>query len=122
MDARTYLVGKGLAKPGRGRFSTAAKAELERAMREDGLKFGNATTTGESGIVVSKARANVEPEDLEPAEPLWHHHKAVDADGNAVSMNNVCMHCSYSLPWCGCAQPMAIGKSGHYVEVNIVPA
>jgi len=34
MNKRDYLVSKGLAKPGKGRFSAAAKAALEKAIAE----------------------------------------------------------------------------------------
>lgn len=39
MTRREYLASKGLAKLGRGKFSAAAIAELDRARREDGIIF-----------------------------------------------------------------------------------
>lgn len=38
MTEREYLVSKGLAKPGRGRYSAEAKAELEKA-KSEGMTF-----------------------------------------------------------------------------------
>lgn len=47
-NARSYLVGLGLAKPGRGKFSSAAKDALSKAMSE-GITF---TDWPKAGTVV----------------------------------------------------------------------
>ena len=43
---REYLVSLGLAKPGRGRFSTEAKAALQKA-KESGVTFGKKADSGD---------------------------------------------------------------------------
>ena len=107
MNEREYLVSKGLAKPGRGRFSTAAKAELARA-RAAGIKIGASTEPSEKVIVEIPAMT-------------WPNHRAVTKGGEEISMKNACFTCSVSLSWCECGNPRALARTGGYQEVRIVP-
>ncbi len=107
MNEREYLVSKGLAKPGRGRFSAAAKAELVRA-RAAGIKIGESVQSTEKVV-------------LEIPAETWPNHRAVTADGTEVSMKNACFSCSVSLSWCECGNPRALSRTGGYQEVSIVP-
>lgn len=49
---REYLVSKGLAKPGRGKFSNAAKEAIAKA-EADGMKFSDGT--GATGILTKNS-------------------------------------------------------------------
>ncbi len=107
MNEREYLISKGLAKPGRGRFSNAAKAELERA-RAGGMKIGASQSAPSDTAVV------------EVPPYTWPNHKAVTLDGEEVSMANACLNCPTSLYWCECGKPQALASRGGYQEVRFV--
>src|ERR1700752_4403790 len=95
---RDYLVSKGLAKPGRGKFSNAAKEELAKAEKA-GVKFSDATgaapvrstekPTGNSGGGQSDQKSEptftpyLTPDEYRFPENDW---KSVGVDGKTYGM------------------------------------
>ncbi|QIN94194.1 Lsr2-like DNA bridging protein [Streptomyces phage Wakanda] len=67
MNKREYLISKGLAKPGKGRFSAAAKAALEQAVR-DGVKF---TEPEAKPVTARKPKAPKVVKEKAPAKELY---------------------------------------------------
>ena len=106
--AREYLIGKGLAKASRGKFSNAAKEELSRAMAQ-GMTFSDYADKGSTVRPVE--------ETYEIAEKTWPNGSAKFVEtGKKVSMNSACNSCGYSLSWCECPSPRVYSK-----EVTISP-
>jgi hypothetical protein len=100
--AREFLVGQGLAKAGRGKFSNVAKEALAAAI-EAGTEFSDYTIAGRT--------AKVEQETYEIAPMTWPNGSARFVDtGKKVSMNSACNSCGYSLSWCECASPRVYSK------------
>lgn len=115
--ARDYLVSKGLAKPGRGKFSNAAKDELARALSA-GTKFSdwpkNATgpvarptkSSGESKAAPVKASPTeslyISPSDFRFPEDEY---VAKGPNGEKYSMRECCNTCRVSLTNHACASP-----------------
>lgn len=125
MKARDYLVSKGLAKPGRGRFSAEAKAELVKAI-SGGKVFSDFVLDKPTGAVdkpmavASKPAPNVkEIQELAPYRYEEYTHKAVDATGGVHSLRSACFHCGYSLVVCWCPTPRVVTKEG-YADVSVV--
>lgn len=125
MKARDYLVSKGLAKPGRGRFSAEAKAELVKAISE-GRVFSDFIIEKPTGAVdkpvavAAKPAPNVkEVQELTSYRYDENTHKAVDANGNSYTVRSACFHCGYSLVVCHCASPRIVTKEG-YADVSVV--
>lgn len=115
---REYLVSKGLAKPGRGKFSNAAKVELSRAM-SSGMKFsddGNRSLTknrtGQNSVPESKPKAipasnpgdtaYIFPSDYRFPEAEY---VAVGPDGKRYTLRECCNTCMVSLTNHGCNTP-----------------
>lgn len=127
MNAREYLVSKGLAKPGRGKFSNDAKAELQRAM-SSGMTFDDYKPTGRV-VNAPKPRVEVEKTPKQKAEDSVYlpptdyrfpesEYKAVgrvDGVKHVWGMREVCSNCGYSLTNHGCNAPMVFG--GIAVEI-----
>lgn len=120
MKAREYLVSKGLAKPGRGKFSTAGIAELNAALGR-GQKF---TDYPKSDVVVTKPTG--EPVKVESADSdipyIPEYRYAEDAfvaievrDGKRVerSLRSACNHCRKSLVVCWCPSPIIVAHDGN---------
>lgn len=106
--AREYLIGKGLAKPGRGKFSNVAKEELAKAI-DAGTEFSDYTIAGRTG--------KTEEQSYEIAPMTWPNGRAVVKEtGKKISMKNACNGCGFSLNWCECPQPTVNMK-----EVVIFP-
>ena len=102
--ARDYLVSQGLAKPGRGRFSSEAKAALVEAIAS-GMTFTD--FVGE-GVVKEPS--------YDPAPMTYPNGTAAFKIGGKVSMKEACNGCGYSLYWCECHRPRVYGR-----EVVISP-
>ncbi len=100
MNKRDYLVSKGLAKPGRGKFSNAAKEALVKAESE-GMRFSD-STTGAPVVKSDKApevkkdgdSPYLSPDDFRFPEKEY---LARDADGKTYSMRECCNTCRVSL-------------------------
>jgi hypothetical protein len=101
--AREFLVGQGLAKPGRGKFSNVAKEALAKAI-EAGTEFSDYTIKGSS--------AKVEETSYETAPMTWPNGTARFVEtGKKVSMSSACNSCGYSLSWCECPSPRVYSKA-----------
>lgn len=124
--AREYLVEKGLAKAGRGKFSKVAHGALAEAIA-NGVKFSDYPKVGKPAPVksdtpkVEKAAGQkpVAPsgtaEILFPDEYRWPEaeYRAVSFDdGKKVvhGMAEVCNNCRVSLVMCACESPMIYGR------------
>lgn len=119
---REYLASLGLAKIGRGKFSTAAKEQLVKA-RAEGIKFSDEVVTevvkptGETTTEV-KTRAKTEPpawvspDEYRFPEGVW---QAVADDGTVYGMREACNTCGLSLCDHRCQTPIVLG-----VPVTIV--
>lgn len=100
--AREFLVGQGLAKAGRGKFSNVAKEALAEAIA-GGMEFSDYTIKGSS--------AKVEETSYETAPMTWPNGTArFKETGKKVSMSSACNGCGYSLNWCECATPRVYSK------------
>lgn len=122
MKARDYLASKGLAIAGaRGKFSNAAKAELDRVMGE-GMKFsdwpkvGTAPVPSKSGgPTKSSPVAQQSPGDspyLYPSDFRFPEAEyiAKDNKGNKYSMRECCNRCRVSLTNHMCDTPSVLGN------------
>jgi hypothetical protein len=112
---REYLVAKGLAKPGHGRFSVAAKEAIKIAINS-GTKFDYPGNEG-TGV------------DATP-EPRWDrpqgYYTFKNPDGTTFKRKHTeaCVVCSYSFQWCQCATPAQWaynGVLGEYAKLHAYP-
>lgn len=97
---REYLVSKGLAKPGRGRFSREAVAALERA-RQDGTVFDD--EDGSAGPEEGPAPTPYIPPRIRDY-PIKRDIKRVigyTSGGSKVS-SDICFKCSLHVKRCAC--------------------
>ena len=116
---RDYLVGLGLAKPGRGKFSNAAKDALAKAVA-DGVKFSDGEA--QSSPIVKPADTTPKPAPVgiaayrSPNEyrfPEGDYH--VVADGKlpfgikSLGLREVCQTCKLSLVDHRCNAPVVFG-------------
>lgn len=127
MNAREYLVSKGLAKPGRGKFSNDAKAELQRAM-SSGMTFDDYKPTGRVVTVRPKVEVvktpkekameseYISPSDYRFPESEYQAIGRVDGVKHVWSMREVCSNCGYSLTNHGCNAPMVFGGIAVQIE------
>ena len=113
---RDYLVGLGLAKPGRGKFSTAAKDALDKA-RAAGTKFSDEVTetpvptessdkTERVGKTAPTFTPYLAPSDFRFPESEY---KAKGGDGKTYGMRECCNLCRVSLVNHGCDNPTILG-------------
>lgn len=118
MKARDYLAGKGLAIAGaRGKFSNAAKAELDRVMGE-GMKFsdwpkpGTAPVPSKSGGPTKAVESPVDSPYLYPSDFRFPEgeYVAKDAKGKKYSMRECCNKCKVSLTNHMCNEPSVLGN------------
>ena len=104
MDKREWLISKGLAKPGRGRFSREALA----ALAESGLTFDSVTGINTDGI-----EYKLEPEapppsvamapdiNVPPIERDELTRKGLDDAGHVIEYST-CSRCHSSIIYCHC--------------------
>jgi len=148
MKAREYLVSKGLAKPGRGKFSKAAKEALEAAVAA-GQKFDDYADGKVTPKVVIKAKTPEEraainarklkesqeksaqinekraggSDVLEPAEPIYGDNVKFFAYVNGkktyTSNRNTCFHTGVSVQYCPCGSHQVIVGNGGYIPVQV---
>lgn len=100
---REYLVSKGLAQPGRGRFNKAALAELERA-RSSGTKFDDEKEAGSAdadpaGIALS-APGPLVVKSLPKVRDIQH--MIGFTDENTLVSSDICFKCSAHVTRCAC--------------------
>lgn len=118
---REWLVSQGLAKPGRGKFSNAAKEALAKAEAE-GIVFSDAAPT----TTAPKSDAQVAPvvksagdtPYLTPDEYRFPEaeYKAVGADGKTYGMREVCNTCRVSLVNHFCDSPTIYGNIAVHIR------
>jgi hypothetical protein len=111
---REYLVGKGLAKPGRGRFSREAKAALAAAVAE-GMIFTDTQTAPAPNIDQEPVEA---PKPKDTGVPLFRvggsDYKlrnvraltGLTEDGVTIAFDS-CSRCLGHLTLCSCKKPKA---------------
>ncbi len=123
MKARAWLVEKGLAKDGRGKFSNQAKIELDNAVAagqkfEDWPKGENAPVNKTNVAKAGKVEDSSErfSDYLYPSDFAWPEgeYKAM-AGKKEYSMREVCNNCRVSLVMCQCGSPTIHG--GIVVEI-----
>jgi hypothetical protein len=118
---REYLVGLGLAKEGRGKFSNVAKEALTKAKAE-GMTFKSTGPTRSSVPTVTStetAGGGQTPVKTDPAFTAYlspsdfrfpeAEYKAVGADGMTYGMRECCNHCRVSLVGHMCESPTILG-------------
>lgn len=122
---RDYLVGLGLAKPGRGKFSNAAKEALVKAEAE-GMRFSDAAPTAK--VVKADSTEQVEvksnPGDslyLYPADFRFPEEEYVavahlDGKRKEYSMRECCNGCRVSLTNHACNSPSILGNMAVKIE------
>lgn len=117
---RDWLVEKGLAKPGRGKFSTLAKQALVEA-RLLGIAFSDEVVTetvkptGETETVVkSKPKAEPtawkSPDEYRYPEATYIAHQMQDGKKVSVSLREACQTCGLSLCDHRCHTPIVLGQ------------
>lgn len=127
MKARDFLIEKGLAKPGRGKFSNEAKVVLKEALA-NGEKFSDwpkddiivSTDTGEKTV---KA---VDPTDIEYTfqsdypfpENRYRAFMRKDGKKVEVGMREVCNTCGVSLVAHYCQSPTILGTIPVTIEAR----
>lgn len=109
---RQYLIEKGLAKDGRGKFSNVAKEEIAKAINS-GLKFDD--PAGKTVVVVSKDENGNEVQttkriadvpdvpDPRPDRPCGYY-VFRNPDGSTFKRKHTeaCAKCHFSFQWCYC--------------------
>lgn len=123
MKARDYLVKHGLAKPGRGKFSNAAREALARAVEkgESFDDFPNKATTVVKPTGAPKPKVKAAP--VESAEvydiPEYRYpetmYRAIEIrNGKRIerSMREACNGCGLSLVVCWCSTPRIVAHDG----------
>lgn len=113
---RDYLVGLGLAKPGRGKFSNAAKEALAKA-EAGGMKFSDTgptkNTRPETAPTENATKNPVRTESAAESPYIFPsdfrfpeaEYKAVGTDGKTYSMRECCNTCMVSLTNHACNSP-----------------
>lgn len=112
MTKREWLVQKGLAKDGRGRFSADAKAALQKAIN-DGVKFAEPDKTAKTATVKTKDengktvvktyRVSEVWETRNPHRPQgFYTFQNPDGSEFKRSHTNACNRCKWSFEWCTC--------------------
>lgn len=123
---RDYLISKGLAKPGRGKFSNAGKAALAEA-EASGMKFsdsgpaiptkakptGNPTESSAGGQSAQKTEqpwsSLLTPDDYRFPEKEYRGVQFVNGKKREVSLREVCNTCRVSLVNHMCENPTVLG-------------
>lgn len=113
---REYLIEKGLAKAGHGRFSNAAKEEIKAAINK-GIKFTEAEEA--SGV-----EATAEPRHDRPTG----YYTFRNQDGQTFQRlhTTACVHCGYSFQWCYCENGPFVFEWGgvitEYAQLHKLPS
>lgn len=118
---REYLVGLGLATPGRGRLSAAAHAAIDKAVSE-GMTFSDMAKTSApvKSADVAKTVKNTEQDYFgETAQRLHDGGWYVEENGKRreISGREVCRTCGYSLDYQNCSSPTFPAESGEMILV-----
>lgn len=130
MNRRDWLVSKGLAKPGRGKFSNAAKAALAEA-ESSGIVFDDSAPA-------PRATRPAKEKPVRDSEPVvtitddvvmfenemphfgkeWYY---VNAKGKKKPLSNraVCTGCRYSLVAHTCDNPRVLAPNGEFVTAVV---
>lgn len=127
VDPREYLVGLGLAKQGRGRFSAAAKEALAKA-KADGVDFLDKAKGTKVGLVPVMTDTGEVKQERRMVNEYAHHAPAlrtgilsfVSDDGTLLMVNasEACAACHYSFGWCKCETPtFRYWKSGEVLDL-----
>lgn len=106
--AREYLVSLGLAKAGRGKFSTAAHEALAKAIAS-GMEFTDTARTP-STPRLAKVKKSTEFAYETPAMTWPNGTAKYKATGKKLSMKESCNGCGYALYWCECQTPRVLMK------------
>lgn len=112
-DKREWLVSKGLAKPGRGKFSNAAKEALAEAER-NGITFVDKSVTVTTVKTVDRDGNITE---VKREVNHWGHHPDPIREGSLtfkgagkfklqVNVSEACNSCRFSFGWCYCDVPV----------------
>ena len=103
MKARDYLIGKGLAVPGRGKFSFEAKEELQKALSQ-GITFEDWDSDGSSARrrkprrVVICSEKRVKPK----VQPLRQENRLRITDSFGVTMDLEFCSLGHEIKMCSC--------------------
>jgi hypothetical protein len=94
VSKREYLIERGLAKPGRGRMSSAAHDAIKQAINS-GVKFTDGTENSSAGIGATPDPRPDRPEGM---------YVFRNPDGTEFKRlhTNACANCHYSFQWCYC--------------------
>lgn len=114
---REYLVAKGLAKPGHGRFSAAAKEEIKNAINK-GTKFDYPGEGNGAGV------GGETPEPRRDRPKGYYTYKNPDGTTFKRLHTEACVVCSLSFQWCRCANPAQWaynGVLGEHAELHAYP-
>lgn len=117
---REYLVGLGLAKEGRGKFSGAAKQALEEA-RGKGIKFSDEVVeevtkpTGEKVTEVKTKQKTeiapwVSPDEYRFPEGVYQAYYVENGRRVSVGMREACQNCGLSICDHRCNEPTVLGR------------
>lgn len=113
---REYLVSKGMAQPGRGRYSNIAKEELKRAINK-GVKFDEVENNS-SGVDATAEPRFDRPEGM---------YSFVNPDGRKFDLlhTTACVKCGYSFRWDKCVSGPFVWEylsgADNYAELVKVP-
>ena len=119
---RDWLVERGLAKPGRGKFSNAAKEALVKAKAEGVVFDDDAKPTARPAAPKPAAEPKAEqrtgvglveylfPSDFRYPEADWQAVERRDGKRIVHSVREVCNTCRVSLTAHGCANPTILGN------------
>lgn len=126
---REYLISKGLAQPGRGRFSREGNAAIEKAISE-GVKFKDATPAPVKRVAKSTgpvAKSDGPTDSTESGYGMAFlrygkmdmQFEGVDSNGkrHVVSGRNACS-CGYSLVGHTCDDATALVAGGERISVH----
>lgn len=113
VDKRDWLVSKGLAKPGRGRFSADAKTAIAEA-EKNGIVFADKSVTLSTVVFIDDNGER--QEEKREVNPFAHHPEPIRTNDYytftgakgfrlQVSVTEACNTCRYSLGWCYCETP-----------------
>lgn len=136
---RQYLIEKGLAKPGRGRMSNAAREAINKAINkgvkfdepETGTKTVTVKTKDEKGKTVVTTKRVQDVPTVPDARPDRPNGTYVFENEDGTKFNRgaatACVRCSYSLQWCYCpdgpviySYPHSLGGYASLAEIKAV--
>lgn len=128
---REYLVGLGLAKPGRGKFSNDGKAALAKADAEGYEFLDGPSPTGSPGPVIKSTHPDeqpapvvakagdsvyIMPSDFRFPEVEYTAYIVVEGKKQKVSLRECCNTCRVSLVNHACATPSIHGNMAVTIE------